>query len=109
MQQTNYTTSVDTVEVLVICIGAGSSAMLAETINKAFSDGQVKVDAKACSSGNYSEFIENTNLVIISPQARSIQKSIDDYAKGKQNMIVFQTKGPEFLEMISNKKLLKIK
>ncbi|AKX34316.1 PTS system, lactose-specific IIB component [Spiroplasma litorale] len=95
------------IEILVVCIGAGTSAMLAESINSTFKDDKLKINAKACSSGNYSEFINDTDLVIISPQARAIEKDLINISK-TSNLKVYQTKGAEFLKMINDKDFAKI-
>jgi PTS system lactose-specific IIC component len=64
-------------KVLVVCIGAGTSAMVAENINKVFeNNSKYKIKGAACSQGNYSEFISTTDLVIISPQAKTIEKDL---------------------------------
>ncbi|WP_041618876.1 PTS sugar transporter subunit IIB [Spiroplasma taiwanense] len=94
-----------TYEILVICMGAGTSAMLAETINQVFKESEYKINAKACSIENYSVYIAETDLVIISPQARSIEKDLMDLAKTQTKLTVHQTKGTEFIEMIKDKKV----
>gem|GEM_PF-2778137 len=93
--------SSSTIEILVVCLGAGTSAMLAETINQTFFN--ENINAKATSTGFYVDFLETTDLIIISPQARLINKSLTEYFKKNGKPLILQTKGAEFLKMINEK------
>ena len=98
----------DTLQLLVICVGAASSSLCANSIDKAFKTSTTKLSAKASSTYDYINYIADTDIVVISPQVRHISKDIIAYSKNHDNKpLVFQTKGNEFIDMIKDIKYAK--
>ncbi len=88
--------------VLVMCIGAGTSAMLANAINKgALAQGDKNVHAKAVAYGNHKEALTQTNMIITSPQLGSYIDAIKKECDGA-NITLIQTKGRQYISLCND-------
>ncbi|MEG2476488.1 MAG: PTS transporter subunit EIIC [Malacoplasma sp.] len=90
--------------VLVLCIGAGTSAMLASAINdgaKTISTHSIKASALAYDS--YKEALEGVDLIITSPQLGAYLSTIQADAK-PYNIKVVPTKGKQYIDLSNNSK-----
>lgn len=91
-----------TINVLVLCIGAGTSAMLASAIN----DGAklvkgTNIKASALAYDSYKDALEGVDLIITSPQLGSYLSSIEKDAKMYQITVV-PTKGKQYIDLANN-------
>lgn len=92
------------INVLVLCIGAGTSAMLANAIN----DGSktiraYTINASALAYDSYKEALSSVDLIITSPQLGSYLPTIQADAK-PYNIKVVPTKGKQYIDLSNNPK-----
>lgn len=87
-------------EILVICIGAGTSAMLANAINVGAKNNNLTNNyfASATSVGEYSTLINGMDLIILSPQAKPKEKEIIKIVN-PLGIKVYATNGSEYIKL----------
>lgn len=88
-------------KVLCLCIGAGSSSMLANNINNASSKYHLNVNASALAFGNHDDALLKSQLVIISPQLRPNFSGLKLVCEQK-NIDIVQTTGQEYIDLSNN-------
>ncbi|WP_342268598.1 PTS transporter subunit EIIC [Spiroplasma endosymbiont of Aspidapion aeneum] len=91
----------DNVNVLVICYGAGTSAMLAEQIKKAaLLKGIKNIVVNSAAQGTHADKIKIADIVIASPQ---VKMYVDDFKKQiKKGGVVIPTKGEEYVAAVKD-------
>lgn len=91
--------------ILVLCLGAGSSAVLANTINKGLKEIKKANLARAIALawGSHDAALPSSDLVILSPQMGANAKSLANLAK-QHNFVLWATQGREYIELSRNPK-----
>lgn len=97
------TSNLTPVNVLVLCVGAGTSAMFANSITKGAEESGVPMTAMAGAYGSHYEILKNFDIVVLSPQVQSHYEEvkIDADAYG---ICVVKTKGAEYINLTKNPK-----
>lgn len=84
--------------ILVLCIGGGTSGMLANALNKAAEEFQLTLTAGAAAYGTHEDIIADYDLVILAPQAQAYYETL----KGSTDKLGIQlatTSGPQYVEL----------
>lgn len=90
-------------KILVLCIGAGTSAMLANSINKgARAKGDTTVFASALALGQYKDALDDVDGIITSPQLNSYFESIEEDAT-KFGITIKPTRGKQYIDLCNDK------
>lgn len=88
--------------ILVICYGAGTSAMLAESIKKAArAEGIKNLVVDSAASGNHSTKIQNSDMVILSPQVKMYESDFRNEAP--KHAVIVVTNGKEYIDATNSK------
>ena len=95
------------INVLVLCVGAGTSAMFANAVKEGAKETGLPVDATASAYGNHYDILKNYDVVVLSPQVQAHleevkQYILDCYQKYQQNDLKVHGIG---LQYYSRKKL----
>lgn len=90
-------------KVLVLCAGAGTSAMLANALNEGATDLGINIKAQAGAYGSHYDIMKNFDLVILAPQVNSYLADIEQDAK-KIGVKVIATKGAEYIKLTRDPK-----
>lgn len=86
-------------KVLVLCLGAGSSAVLANTINKGMREkGINNIQSSALAWGSHDSALNTADLVILSPQMGANAKSMQSIANEKGFKLI-ATRGKEYIDL----------
>lgn len=89
--------------VLVLCAGAGTSAMLANALEEGAKETGVNIQAQAGAYGSHYDIMKNFDLIVLAPQVNSylsdIQKDADDLG-----VKVIATKGAEYIKLTRDPK-----
>lgn len=89
--------------VLVLCIGGGTSGMLANALEKGAKEQNITLTTGAAAYGTHEDMIEDYDLVILAPQAATyydtLKKSTDDLG-----IKLVTTGGPQYLELSRDSK-----
>lgn len=88
----------DGVNVLVLCQGAGTSAMFANAIKKGAKSKGVDMDAFASAYGNHTDILKNYDVVVLSPQVQSHYDDIKHDAD-QFGVVVMPTKGAQYIAL----------
>lgn len=84
--------------VLVLCVGAGTSAMFANAVNKGAQEKGLPVTAQAEAFGGHTGILQNFQLVVLSPQVQTrydeIKADADQYG-----IKVVKTKGAQYINL----------
>lgn len=88
----------DSVNVLVLCVGAGTSAMLANSLKKGAAAKGLPIDAFAAAYGSHNDILQNYDMVIMSPQVYSHLDEIKADA-AKYGIQVVPTKGAQYIAL----------
>lgn len=84
--------------VLVLCVGAGTSAMLANAIKKGAAAKGLPINSFATAFGSHGELLPNYDMVILSPQVLSHAEEIEEDA-AKLGVQVIRTKGAQYINL----------
>lgn len=84
--------------VLVLCVGAGTSAMFANAVNKGAEVKGVPVSAQAEAFGAHTDILDNFQLVVLSPQVQSRYDEIKADAD-RYGIKVVKTKGAQYINL----------
>lgn len=76
---------------LVLCVGAGTSAMFANAVKEGAKETGLPVDATASAYGNHYEILKNYDVVVLSPQVQAHLEEVKQDAK--EGTKVIATKG----------------
>lgn len=91
-----------TYKVLVLCIGAGTSAMLANAIKEgAKNQKEINISANALAYDSYKEALKDVDLIITSPQLRSYLSSIEKDA-AEYKVKVVPTRGKQYIDLTNS-------
>ena len=90
-------------KVLVLCAGAGTSAMLANALEEGAKETGMAITAQAGAYGSHYDIMKNFDLIVLAPQVNSylgdIQKDAD-----KVGVKVIATKGAEYINLTRDPK-----
>ena len=91
------------VNVLVLCAGAGTSAMLANALTEGAQETGAKITASAGAYGSHYEIMKNFDMVVLAPQVNSFYEDIkkDTDALGIK---LAATKGAEYIKLTRDPK-----
>lgn len=89
--------------VLVLCVGAGTSAMFANAVNEGAEEEGLDVHATASAYGSHYDIIKDYDLVVLSPQ---VQTHLDDVKAdaAKTGAKVVATKGVQYINLTKDPK-----
>lgn len=90
-------------KVLVLCAGAGTSAMLANALEEGAEQTGVKVSAQAGAYGSHYDIMKNFDLIVLAPQVNSYLSDITKDAD-KLGVKVVATKGAEYIKLTRDPK-----
>ncbi|MEY8469366.1 PTS transporter subunit EIIC [Faecalibaculum rodentium] len=82
--------------VLVLCVGAGTSAMFANAVNKGAEEKHLPVTARAEAFGAHTDILDEFQLVVLSPQVQSRYDEIKADAD-RYGIKVVKTKGAQYI------------
>ncbi|MHA3042850.1 lactose/cellobiose PTS transporter subunit IIB [Streptococcus sp. 517s] len=91
------------INVLVLCAGAGTSAMLANAITEGAKETGATISASAGAYGSHYEIMKNFDMIILAPQVNSFYEDIkkDTDALGIK---LAATKGAEYIKLTRDPK-----
>ncbi|KYG29850.1 PTS lactose transporter subunit IIBC [Priestia endophytica] len=89
--------------VLVLCAGAGTSAMLANALTEGAEDYNVPITASAGAYGSHYDIMENFDMIILAPQVGSYYDDIKEDAD-RLNVKLIATKGVEYINLTRDAK-----
>lgn len=88
--------------IVVLCVGAGSSAMLANAIKEGANQARFNnINTTASAYGAHKETISSAKIVIISPQLGSYKESLENEVS-KNGGILLATKGKQYIELCND-------
>ncbi len=87
---------IDPLNVLVLCVGAGTSAMFANAVNKGAEIKDLPVKAQAEAFGGHTGVLSEVQLVVLSPQVQSRYDEIKADAD-RYGIKVVKTKGAQYI------------
>lgn len=93
----------DDLNVLVLCVGAGTSAMFANAVNKGAEQENLPVKAKAEAFGAHTDILKDFQLVVLSPQVQSRFDEIKADAD-KYGIQIVRTKGAQYIQLTKDPK-----
>lgn len=88
----------ETKNVLVLCAGAGTSAMLANALKEGAEKYNVPITSAAGAYGSHYEIMKDFDLIILAPQVASYYQDIKEDAD-KLNIKLVATKGVEYIKL----------
>lgn len=90
------------INVLVLCVGAGTSAMFANAVKEGAKETGFPVDATASAYGNHYDILKNYDVVVLSPQ---VQAHLDEVKQdAKEGTKVIATKGAQYIQLTRDPK-----
>ena len=89
--------------VLVLCAGAGTSAMLANALVEGAQHTGINITAQAGAYGSHYDIMKNFDLVVLAPQVNSYLSDIQEDAD-KLGVKVVATTGGEYIKLTRNTK-----
>lgn len=89
--------------VLVLCAGAGTSAMLANALTEGAKETGIKIKAQAGAYGSHYDIMKNFDLIVLAPQVNSYLEDIQKDAD-KLGVKVVATKGAEYIKLTRDPK-----
>ena len=97
------TTLEENTNVLVLCAGAGTSAMLANALTEGAGQFDIPITAQAGAYGSHYEIMKDFDMVILAPQVGSYYDDIKEDAD-RLNVKLVATKGAEYINLTRNPK-----
>ena len=88
--------------VLVLCVGAGTSAMFANAVKEGAKETGFPVDATASAYGNHYDILKNYDVVVLSPQVQAHLEEVKQDAK--EGTKVIATKGAQYIQLTRDPK-----
>lgn len=85
-------------KVLVLCAGAGTSAMLANALEEGAKETGVGITAQAGAYGSHYDIMKNFDLIVLAPQVNSYLEDIQKDA-AKLGVKVVATKGAQYINL----------
>lgn len=89
--------------VLVLCAGAGTSAMLANALEDGAKETGIDITAQAGAYGSHYDIMKNFDLIVLAPQVNSYLADIQKDAE-KVGVKVVATKGAEYIKLTRDPK-----
>ncbi|WP_057912829.1 PTS lactose transporter subunit IIBC [Peribacillus muralis] len=89
------------INVLVLCAGAGTSAMLANALTEGAKQYNVPITASAGAYGSHYEMLKDFDMVILAPQVGSYYDDIKEDTD-RLNIKLAATKGAEYINLTRN-------
>lgn len=91
----------DPKNVLVLCIGGGTSGLLANALKEAAVEQKIAIDATAAAYGTQGDILQNFDAVILAPQAATV---FDELKKDtdRHGIQLATTNGREYIELTRN-------
>ena len=89
--------------VLVLCAGAGTSAMLANALQEGAKETGANIQAQAGAYGSHYDIMKNFDLIVLAPQVNSYLSDIQKDAD-KVGVKVVATKGAEYIKLTRDPK-----
>lgn len=90
------------INVLVLCVGAGTSAMFANAVKEGAKETGFPVDATASAYGNHYDILKNYDVVVLSPQVQAHLEEVKQDAK--EGTKVIATKGAQYIQLTHDPK-----
>lgn len=90
------------INVLVLCVGAGTSAMFANAVKEGAKEAGFPVDATASAYGNHYDILKNYDVVVLSPQVQAHLEEVKQDAK--EGTKVIATKGAQYIQLTRDPK-----
>ena len=90
------------INVLVLCAGAGTSAMFANAVKEGAKETGLPVDATASAYGNHYDILKNYDVVVLSPQVQAHLEEVKQDAK--EGTKVIATKGAQYIQLTRDPK-----
>lgn len=90
------------INVLVLCVGAGTSAMFANAVKEGAKETGLPVDATASAYGNHYDILKNYDVVVLSPQVQAHLEEVKQDAK--EGTKVIATKGAQYIQLTRDPK-----
>ena len=90
------------IDVLVLCVGAGTSAMFANAVKEGAKETGFPVDATASAYGNHYDILKNYDVVVLSPQVQAHLEEVKQDAK--EGTKVIATKGAQYIQLTRDPK-----
>lgn len=90
------------INVLVLCVGAGTSAMFANAVKEGAKETGLSVDATASAYGNHYDILKNYDVVVLSPQVQAHLEEVKQDAK--EGTKVIATKGAQYIQLTRDPK-----
>ncbi|MDA1477143.1 PTS lactose transporter subunit IIBC [Bacillus changyiensis] len=91
------------IHVLVLCAGAGTSAMLANALKDGASQYSVAISASAGAYGSHYDIMKDFDMIILAPQVNSYYKDIKEDTD-RLGIKLIATKGVEYINLTRNAK-----
>ena len=88
--------------VLVLCVGAGTSAMFANAVKEGAKETGLPVDATASAYGYHYDILKNYDVVVLSPQVQAHLEEVKHDAK--EGTKVIATKGAQYIQLTRDPK-----
>ena len=90
------------INVLVLCVGAGTSAMFANAVKEGAKETGLPVDATASAYGHHYDILKNYDVVVLSPQVQAHLEEVKQDAK--EGTKVIATKGAQYIQLTRDPK-----
>ncbi|BAL62896.1 PTS system, cellobiose-specific IIC component (plasmid) [Melissococcus plutonius DAT561] len=90
-------------KVLVLCAGAGTSAMLANALEEGAKETGIDIQASAGAYGSHYDIMQDFDLIVLAPQVNSYLSDIQKDAE-KLGVKVIATKGAEYIKLTRDPK-----
>lgn len=90
--------NIDTINVLVLCAGGGTSGLLANALNKAAKKYDSPVSATAGAYGAHNDILKDYDLVILAPQVATNYEDIKQDTD-RLDIKLAKTEGSEYIEL----------
>ncbi|MDQ0513861.1 lactose/cellobiose-specific phosphotransferase system IIC component [Mycoplasmoides fastidiosum] len=95
---TNSTSKKPVKKILCLCIGAGSSSVLANNLNKAAQQHHLNYEATAFAFGNHAEAFKLADIVLVSPQLKPNYQALANEGS-KDQIKVVQMSAKEYINL----------
>jgi PTS system lactose-specific IIC component len=86
------------INVLVLCAGAGTSAMLANALKDGAKEYELAITAEAGAYGSHYEIMENFDMIVLAPQVNSHYEDIKEDTD-RLGIKLVGTKGAEYIQL----------
>ena len=91
------------INVLVLCVGAGTSAMFANAVKEGAEIENLPIDATASAYGSHYDILKDYDIVVLSPQVQSHLEEVRQDAS-KYGTKVVATKGAQYIKLTRDPK-----